>query len=847
MLIILSVFFTLIVFMGTVSAASDDNATLSQETDDIINKDNTDEILTSEVSSAGNEGSGLKELDNGNKSMKNLLASSEDENILGSTINVEGNTFTDIQNAINNANEGDTIYLQSPYYTGLGTEITISKKLTIIGFEGCTLDAQQQSRIFVSNSTITLNNIKFINVTTQSVGGAIYITKSADSSVVNCSFMNCSGSNRGGAVHIIDSAGSDVVNCSFINCSSSANGGAVYFYNSADSSVVNCSFMNCYGSSFGGAVYLSQDSNIVNCSFVKCSISRTSTSSSSDAGSGGAVYLSRNSSIVNCSFVNCSSSKKGGAVYLLSSTRFKIDNSSKMINCSFVNCSSSNSADTNGCGGAVYFVSGSIDNCSFVNCSSSHSSESSGGGAVYLGPYSSMANCSFVNCSSSKGGGGAVQYSSLIDGYTFYSPNYIVNCSFVNCSSSKDGSAVLSDSSSVVNCSFINCSSKDSYGTVVIFGQSVVGSVLNCSFVNCYAKGPSAIYLSSHNRFPCSVANCSFLNCHNFGDASLGGTVYTGGYAISSVVNCSFMNCSSSTRGGAVDMASVVDSSVVNCSFINCFSSANYSSSYNYGGGAIYLSSSNSAIHSVDNCSFMNCSSNYGGGAIYVNNLVKSFNVINSTFMNCSAEKGSAINSALESGSVVNSIFIDNKANSNHLEGMGSSNYQYRIKFSGGDNYINAIYAHPSATITFKNVSYWNGSIVNSDNLPPVKSGDEIGINITVEVYNSQGNLVDNVTLMTDNKGQIYYDYSNLNYEKYSFKSYHPEDRYYTYIETTGSFMGPKKYNIVILNNQTYYGINNIPTKLNATIKDNQTGNNINPSNTKLLFIHPKSNRNLYK
>ena len=155
----------LIFFIGGVSANDgNDTQLLSHDIGEVVNEDNTDEILTVDVSSAGSENiSGLKELGSDKdsinttieiKQQKNsepLLKASNDNNLLGATINVDGSTFGDIQTAINGASAGDIIYLNSPRYVGSGTEIVINKNVTIIGCEGCILDAQEQSGIFILN------------------------------------------------------------------------------------------------------------------------------------------------------------------------------------------------------------------------------------------------------------------------------------------------------------------------------------------------------------------------------------------------------------------------------------------------------------------------------------------------------------------------------------------------------------------------------------------------------------------------------------------------------------------------------------------------------------------------
>ena len=103
--------------------------------------------------------------------------------------------FTNIQNKINSANPGDTIFLDGKTYIGLGTELTITKQLTIVGGSNltdtkyATLDAKGLSRILtVSASNITLKGIKFINGNSASAG-ALYVTGN-DFNISNSIFSN---------------------------------------------------------------------------------------------------------------------------------------------------------------------------------------------------------------------------------------------------------------------------------------------------------------------------------------------------------------------------------------------------------------------------------------------------------------------------------------------------------------------------------------------------------------------------------------------------------------------------------------------------------------------------------
>ncbi|WP_296862340.1 Ig-like domain repeat protein, partial [uncultured Methanobrevibacter sp.] len=119
----------------------------------------------------------------------------------------------------------------------------------------------------------------------------------------------------------------------------------------------------------------------------------------------------------------------------------------------------------------------------------------------------------------------------------------------------------------------------------------------------------------------------------------------------------------------------------------------------------------------------------------------------------------------------------------------------------GQNNLLNAIYSRDDAEVTFTNVTYWgaNGiSNTGSSAIKPSRSDKEAGQNIIVEIYDSNDKLVENVTLVTDNNGQITYDLIKLN-GKYKYIAYHSEDCYYTYAKyndtfTLGDFNSLQKY-----------------------------------------------------
>ena len=104
----------------------------------------------------------------------------------------DGGTFAELQDKINNADEGSTIKLENNYtYEDSFKDgyITISKNITLDG-DGHTIDANSASGIFdITASRVVLNNIAFINaVVDDDIGSAIL--SNGDLSINNCRFAN---------------------------------------------------------------------------------------------------------------------------------------------------------------------------------------------------------------------------------------------------------------------------------------------------------------------------------------------------------------------------------------------------------------------------------------------------------------------------------------------------------------------------------------------------------------------------------------------------------------------------------------------------------------------------------
>ena len=282
------------------------------------------------------------------------------------------------------------------------------------------------------------------------------------------------------------------------------------------------------------------------------------------------------------------------------------------------------------------------------------------------------------------------------------------------------------------------------------------------------AKGKARIfYVQADNVV---IKNITFLNGSAMSD---GGAVYFSGEG--NVINCKFIDnkvIGDYACGGAVWMNS---GSVENCKFIN--------NTATNSGGAVWLYSG-----SVENCKFINNNAANNGGAVLFSG---NGDVINCNFIGNNATWGSAIYFGWDdiTRTISHSTFLNNKANVDAytpLDVTLNDNY-IEIIFIAQDNLINAIYS--PVDVNFTNVTYWGAEgIANTDNFTPVRSNRESGQNITIEIYDSDDNLVDNVTLITDDNGQVKYDSLELKNGNYKYKIYHQEDYYYTYSEINDDF-----------------------------------------------------------
>ncbi len=241
-----SIFFILIISLGAVSASDD----IMQDNDFDLNaigqnqEDGNIDLLYEE----GDTQDDTNPEDGGNTN------NPDDPNIRPSEPASDSNdqqTFSDIQNLIDNAEAGSTIKL-SGTYIGDSKEITINKNLTIKGINGkATLNAKALSRIFnITANGVVLENLNLINGKSD-LGGAIYCENKF--TVKNCDFKN-NKAKLGGAIYLYANqykAYSAIIEKSTFKNNTARCGGAIY--SGANLKVLNSEFTSNTANS-GGAI-----------------------------------------------------------------------------------------------------------------------------------------------------------------------------------------------------------------------------------------------------------------------------------------------------------------------------------------------------------------------------------------------------------------------------------------------------------------------------------------------------------------------------------------------------------------------------------------------------------------
>ena len=726
-------------------------------------------------------------------------------------INNDG-TFSDVQNGINQAQSGDTIYLNNHTFTGSGSEISVAggwfsnkDEITIdgsinpnkggTGNEMSTLDAKSSSRVFnIGASSITLKNIIITNgkYSGRDANGAGVYSSGSNLVLENCVISNCeaSSSSRGDVHSALYSENTVTLSrCTLVNNKATSTYNTVtnsYVVRTAsfDGSMTDCIVRDNYVSSIG-----------------TMAIGITIVGSSSNKVS--------NTKFMNNYATSTNGNAFGAALQVLGT----------VSNCTF-EYNQANSDVNNSHAGALCFRPGStVYNCTFIGNIAYR------GAATTFHASGELKDCIFIN-NTATGFGGAI--STGYDGTT--GQQVKISNSYFEGNTAPIGGAITTHGNDITvdNSTFISNKADDDGGAVYVVDDGI--TVLNSNFGNNSAKNHAgAIYVKGNNV---KIQNATFVN----NSAHFAGAVRVEGNYVN-VLNATFIGNKAISDGVSKSQAGALGISGNN---VNIDSSYFANNTAEGDAGAIgvkgsHIKVTNSQFYSNHADPFNNDLNTGLGGAIYTmgNNVTYD----NAIFRYNTAVNGSAL-FVDGAASLKNIVFYRNQAYTYVLPIIVQNpktpygvTVNVTVVIIGGNNIANAIHHVGQLNdISFENVTYLfnvNGTIMNRttgpDELHPVdgvensKNGTLIyrderentqSINPIV-IYDEDGNIIYNETLISSIYGDVRFSLSGLAPGNYTVKAEHPEDLFYKSIknETNFEVVGFVDLDVNITTDKDYYGL----------------------------------------
>ena len=726
-------------------------------------------------------------------------------------INNDG-TFSDVQNEINQAQSGDTIYLNNHTFTGSGSEISVAggwfsnkDKITIdgsinpskggTGNEMSTLDAKSSSRVFnIGASSITLKNIIITNgkYSGRDANGAGVYSSGSNLVLENCVISNCeaSSSSRGDVHSALYSENTVTLSrCTLVNNKATST------YNTVTNSYV------VRTASFDG-------------SMTDCIVRDNYVSSIGTMAIGITIVGSSSNKVSNTKFMNnYATSTKGnafGAALQVLGT---------VSNCTF-EYNQANSDVNNSHAGALCFRPGStVYNCTFIGNIAYR------GAATTFHASGELKNCIFIN-NTATGFGGAI--STGYDGTT--GQKVKISNSYFEGNAAPIGGAITTHGNDITvdNSTFLSNKAADDGGAIYVVDDGI--TILNSNFGNNSAKNyAGAIYVKGNNV---KIQNATFVN----NSAHFEGAVRVEGN-YTNVLNSTFIGNKAISDGVSKAQAGALGISGNNVDIDSSYFANNTAEG---DAGAIIVRGDhvkviNSQFYSNHANPFNNDLNTGLGGAIYT--IGDDVTYDNAIFRYNTAVNGSA-------------LFVDGVASLKNIVFYRNQAYTYvlpiivqnpktpygvtvnvTVVIIGGNNIANAIHHVGQLNdISFDNVTYLfnvNGTIMNrttgADEIHPV-DGVENSKNGTliyrderentqlinpIVIYDEDGNIIYNETLISSIYGDVRFSLSGLALGNYTIKAEHPEDLFYKAIknETNFEVVGFVDLDVDITADKNYYGL----------------------------------------
>ena len=757
-------------------------------------------------------------------------------------INNDG-TFSDVQNGINQARSGDTIYLNNHTFTGSGSEISVAggwfsnkDEITIdgsinpnkggTGNEMSTLDAKSSSRVFnIGASSITLKNIIITNgkYSGRDANGAGVYSSGSNLVLENCVISNCeaSSSSRGDVHSALYSENTVTLSrCTLVNNKATSTYNTVtnsYVVRTAsfDGSMTDCIVRDNYVSSIGAMA-----------------IGITIVGSSSNKVS--------NTKFMNNYATSTNGNAFGAALQVLGT----------VSNCTFEYNQANSDVNNSHAGALCFRPESTVYNCTFIGNIAYR------GAATTFHASGELKDCIFIN-NTATGFGGAI--STGYDGTT--GQKIKISNSYFEGNAAPIGGAITTHGNDITvdNSTFISNKAADDGGAVYVVDDGI--TVLNSNFGNNSAKNHAgAIYVKGNNV---KIQNATFVN----NSAHFAGAVRVEGNYVN-VLNATFIGNKAISDGVSKSQAGALGISGNN---VNIDSSYFANNTVEGDAGAIgvkgsHIKVTNSQFYSNHANPFKNDLNTGLGGAIYTmgNNVTYD----NAIFRYNTAVNGSAL---FVDGvaSLKNIVFYRNQAYTYALPIIVQNpknpygvTVNVTVVIIGGNNIANAIHHVGQLNdISFDNVTYLfnvNGTIMNrttgADELHPVdgvensKNGTLIyrderentqSINPIV-IYDEDGNIIYNETLISSIYGDVRFSLSGLAPGNYTIKAEHPEDLFYKAIknETNFEVVGFVDLDVDITTDKNYYGLDEeVEWTISLTNHGPHTDNNCYVNGIKLEDI----------
>ena len=726
-------------------------------------------------------------------------------------INNDG-TFSDVQNGINQARSGDTIYLNNHTFTGSGSEISVAggwfsnkDEITIdgsinpnkggTGNEMSTLDAKSSSRVFnIGASSITLKNIIITNgkYSGRDANGAGVYSSGSNLVLENCVISNCeaSSSSRGDVHSALYSENTVTLSrCTLVNNKATSTYNTVtnsYVVRTAsfDGSMTDCIVRDNYVSSIGAMA-----------------IGITIVGSSSNKVS--------NTKFMNNYATSTNGNAFGAALQVLGT----------VSNCTFEYNQANSDVNNSHAGALCFRPESTVYNCTFIGNIAYR------GAATTFHASGELKDCIFIN-NTATGFGGAI--STGYDGTT--GQKVKISNSYFEGNAAPIGGAITTHGNDITvdNSTFISNKAADDGGAVYVVDDGI--TVLNSNFGNNSAKNHAgAIYVKGNNV---KIQNATFVN----NSAHFAGAVRVEGNYVN-VLNATFIGNKAISDGVSKSQAGALGISGNN---VNIDSSYFANNTVEGDAGAIgvkgsHIKVTNSQFYSNHANPFNNDLNTGLGGAIYTmgNNVTYD----NAIFRYNTAVNGSAL---FVDGvaSLKNIVFYRNQAYTYALPIIVQNpknpygvTVNVTVVIIGGNNIANAIHHVGQLNdISFDNVTYLfnvNGTIMNRttgadelhlvDGVENSKNGTLIyrderentqSINPIV-IYDEDGNIIYNETLISSIYGDVRFSLSGLAPGNYTIKAEHPEDLFYKAIknETNFKVVGFVDLDVDITTDKNYYGL----------------------------------------